>query len=594
MPNGDLPYPYILNPDMPATPHNLGDFCIDELRPMKVIVIGAGYSGVTAGIRSRQKLPNVQLTIYEKSAGIGGAWFNNRYPGLTCDVPSHCYQLSFEEKKDWSALYASGPEIRRYIEDVAAKYKLTSHIRLDHEVVRARYDEPSGQWHVRIRRVNAETGVTEEFEDTADVLVNAIGSLSRWTWPNMKGLKDFKGELHHSAGFDPGDKTWQEVAEAWKDKKVGVIGIGSSALQIVTALQPRVKKMFNYVRSKAWLSGPFATKAFKEALGRDPENAADYAFTSEEIEHFKNDPKFYRAFRLALENEMQSLHAVTLRGSPMQAQARESLTKNMEEKLAKKPWIADKLLPEFPVACRRLTPGPGYLEALCADNAEFVTTPIRRITESGVETVDGNHEELDVIFCATGYETSYRLPFEVIGRNGLDLNTKWTPHPVTYLSVAVDGFPNMFHLLGPNANVGTGSLLAIMEFQVAYAVQATAKLQRERLKSIEVKPEAVRDFDSYIEAYFPKSVYSEKCPSWFKMGKDEGRIVGLWPGSSLHAMRALSHPRWEDYNYEPLDPVDNRLHWLGDGQTYAEKTMSGDRVWYLREPYLDVPPVPED
>ncbi|KAI0628458.1 FAD/NAD-P-binding domain-containing protein [Trametes polyzona] len=592
MPGGGFSRGSTVQDDVRPQGFTLGDFCIDEYRPIKVIVIGAGFSGITAGVRFPQKIPNVELTIYEKSAGVGGTWFNNKYPGLACDIPAHCYQLTFAEKNDWSAFYAPGPEIRDYLQGVVDKYKLMRYINLQHEVVHAQYDAPAGKWRVRVRRPNhSGTGEPEEFEDSADVVMTAFGSLSRWKWPDIEGLHDFKGELHHSAGFDPSDKTWQEVAEAWADKKVGVIGVGSSALQLVPALQPRVSKLVNYVRGKTWLAVPFASNAFAELLGRDPATAEDYKFTPEERERFKNDPEFYRNFRLALETEINSVHSSTLRGTPMQMHAQAAFRANMEKKLAKKPWIAEKLIPEFPVACRRLTPGPGYLEALCEENVDFVSTPIKRVTERGIETVDGEHQELDVLFCATGYDTTFQLPFSIIGRDGVELNARWRPHPVSYLSVAVDGFPNLFMALGPNSGVGSGSLLALIEYQVAYAVQATAKLQRERLKSIEVKPEALRDFDEYLEAYFQTTVYSEKCRSWYKMGKEEGRVVGLWPGSTLHALKALSHPRWEDYNYERADPeVGNRMYWLGDGQTHSEKTLTGDRAWYLREPFLDIPP----
>jgi len=163
---------------------------------------------------------------------------------------------------------------------------------------------------------------------------------------------------------------------------------------------------------------------------------------------------------------------------------------------------------------------------------------------------------------------------------------------VTYLSICTDGFPNWFNSLGPNSFIGSGNLLIIAEREVEYAAAVLLKMQRERLKSIEVKREAVEDFDRYLEAYFPGTVYGSKCRSWYKMGKEDGRVVGLWPGSCLHAARALEHPRWEDYNYEYLDSVRSRFYWLGDGSTYNEKYMMGDRAWYLRDDELDYPPVP--
>ncbi|KAG6883310.1 hypothetical protein C0993_006878, partial [Termitomyces sp. T159_Od127] len=229
-----------------------------------------------------------------------------------------------------------------------------------------------------------------------------------------------------------------------------------------------------------------------------------------------------------------------------------------------------------------------YLEALCEDNVrslkltgsnerrldalqvDFIPTPIKRITPTGIETEDGKHEDVDILVCATGFDMSFRFGFPIVGRNGVDLSDKNDPYPRTYLAIATEGFPNWFQTLGPNAAVGAGSLLVIVEKQVDYVVAATLKLQRERLKSIE-------------------TVFSEKCRSWYKAGKDVGRVIALWPGSSLHAARALEHPRWEDYNYEPLDgPVKNRMYWLGDGQTVDNKSPNGDKAWYLKD--IDYPP----
>ncbi|TFK92443.1 FAD/NAD-P-binding domain-containing protein [Polyporus arcularius HHB13444] len=567
-----------------------GNFAIDEYRPIRVAVIGAGISGIVAGARFPQKVPNVELTIYEKDDGVGGTWYRNRYPGLACDIPAHCYQLTFEEKKDWSGLYAPGTEIREYLQGIVDKHKLMRFIKLHHEVVGAQYNECTGKWHVRVRHIDPDTGARSELEDVVDILVPAVGVLSRWDWPDIDGLRDFQGELHHTAGFDPQEKTWQEIADDWKDKKVAVIGVGSSAIQLVPAIQPKVQKLYNYVRGKTWLAVPFASNTFATLLDRGPDGAEDYRFSAKEIERFKTDEDFYRRFRTVMENDMNSMHAATLRGSNLQEQATQLFEANMRRKLVKKPWIAESLMPTFPVACRRLTPGPGYLEALVEDNVEFVQTPIKRVTKTGIETIDGQHHELDIIFCATGYDTSFQLPFEIVGRKGVHLNDKWQPHPTTYLTMCVDEFPNMFMVLGPNSGIGSGSMLIMIEYEVMYAVQATLKMQRERLKSIEVKREALLDFDAYLESYFPKTVYSEKCRSWYKMGAEDGRVVGLWPGSALAAVKAITYPRWEDFNYEIIDPTSNRFYWLGDGQTYSEKTMTGDRAWYLREEFLDIPP----
>lgn len=167
-------------------------------------------------------------------------------------------------------------------------------MRLQHEVVHAQYDSAAGKWCVRVRRPNTATGAMEELEDSADVLVTAIGVLSRWKWPDINGLKNFKGELFHSAGFEPGPKTWEEVAHKWTDKTVGVIGVvrtstaaivdfylglrcaqGSSGIQIVAALQPKVKKLVNYVRGKTWLPPPLGSTTVAHLLGREPGGEAN-------------------------------------------------------------------------------------------------------------------------------------------------------------------------------------------------------------------------------------------------------------------------------------------------------------------------------
>ncbi|EPS99506.1 hypothetical protein FOMPIDRAFT_40047 [Fomitopsis schrenkii] len=208
------------------------------------------------------------------------------------------------------------------------------------------------------------------------------------------------------------------------------------------------------------------------------------------------------------------------------------------------------------VACERLTPGPGYLEALCADNVDFQPTHIKRVTPKGIELVDGTHTDLDILICATGYDYSFQLDFPIVGPDGATIQEQRKPHPTAYLAICTDGFPNWFMAVGPNSGLGNGSLLVVIERQVE--VEAARKMQRERL---EVKREAMADFDEYLENNFPTTLFSEKCRSWYKMGNTEGRC------SCLHAARAIEHPRWEGFNYELLDGINNRMHWLGDGQT---------------------------
>ncbi|KAJ7728265.1 FAD/NAD-P-binding domain-containing protein [Mycena maculata] len=538
----------------PEEPYSTGEFSVDDYRPIKVICIGAGFSGILSAIRLQQKVPNLDFKIYDKADGVGGTWHLNKYPGVACDVPTHCYQFSFENYSQWSGLFATGPEILANIERIVDKYKIRKYINLQHELTHAKWDAPSGKWTVRIRHG------AEEFEDSCDVLLLCIGSLHRWYWPDLEGLKEFGGTLLHSAQWDVGEG-------AWSDKTIGIIGNGASGIQIATSIHPKIKRMVNYARSKTWIAPAFGIREMLANLGREPTDTSTL-LTDEERERLK-DPQRYREFRHALEHGMHTFHELSYRESEMQREARANFEASMKQSTAYKPGLLEKILPEWSVFCRRLTPCPGYLEVLCADNVSAFTTPIKRVTPTGIELTDGRHDDLDVLVCATGFDLSFHYPFDVVGRGGVTLNERWTPYAEAYLSLAVDGFPNMFLIYGPGSGLNTGSIHVMLENQVGYVVKAVQKIQRERLKTMEPKKEATADWMEHR-----RTVYTEACNSWYKT--PDGTIVGLWPGNSLHATRSLANPRWEDYEYEPIDKTRNRLHWLGAGHTENERTQTGD------------------
>ncbi|KAJ6548136.1 FAD/NAD-binding domain-containing protein [Mycena vulgaris] len=559
-----------------AEPYCIGNFAVDDYRPIKVICIGAGFSGILCAIRFQQKVPNLDFKIYEKADGVGGTWRANRYPGAACDIPSHCYQFSFEDQAQWSRLFSTGPEILADIERIVDKYKIRKCIHLEHELTRAQFDAVSGKWTVRIRHRG------KEFEDSCDVLLLCVGSLSRYHWPDIEGLEKFSGTLVHSAQWDVGDGAWEDGVKDWGDKTVGIIGNGSSGIQIVSALHPKIKRMVNYARGKTWITPAFGAGALMNCLGREPGDT-NMTFTDEEREKLK-DPQRYKEFRHAIEHDLNSVYPLIIRESEMQKQTRKDFEASMKQATAGKPGLLEQILPTWAVLCRRLTPGAGYLEALCADNTTYETTPIKGVTRTGIELADGRHDVLDVLVCATGFDVSYHYSFDVVGRGGVMLNERWSPYAQAYLSLAVDGFPNMFLMYGPGSGINTSSILVLLESQVGYVVKAVQKLQREWLKTMESKREATADWTEHM-----RTVYTDECNSWYKA--PDGTVVGLWPGSGLHAMRTLANPRWEDYDYESIDRTRNRLHWLGAGDTVNERTSTGDRAWYLDEP--DIPPIPQ-
>ena len=313
------------------------------------------------------------------------------------------------------------------------------------------------------------------------------------------------------------------------------------------------------------------------------------------------DPVQYQKFRKLIEADGNSIHGYTQAGSDLQEKFHKSFAEGMRKRLSKKPEIGDSLLPGFAVGCRRLTPGPGYLEALCEDNVEFIKDRIARLLPDGLELENGRKVSFDVLVCATGFHTSAPPPFPIIGLNGTTMAERFTPDPESYMSIAVDPFPNFFMMLGPNSAIGSGSLTMMIESAGDYVVRAIRKIQKEHIRYLTIKPRRVRDFQEYADRYFPKTVYADNCSSWYR--SKSGRITGLWPGSTMHAIEAFRSPRWEDYEFEYEGEEDgegnkgevNRMGWLGNGWSSLQ-LEGGDLAYYLEPEFADVPshPFPED
>ncbi|PYH91890.1 flavin-binding monooxygenase [Aspergillus ellipticus CBS 707.79] len=544
---------------------------VDEARPLRVVVIGSGISGIISSIRFRQRIPNLDLCVYEKNADIGGTWLENRYPGCACDIPAHTYQATFEPNKEWSTFYASAPEIHQYWRRVVDKYGCEKHIKFKQQVSEAVWHEEDGQWKLQIKDLDSDS----VYQDHCDVLISATGFLNAWKWPDIPGLHDFKGKLMHSA-------RWDEDFDC-SGKRVAVIGNGSSGIQIVPGLLPKVPHIDHYVRSRTWIAPGFAGEEVAKR-GADLDN---FSFTPEELETFKKDHSAYQEFRKGVELGLQSIHGGTLLGTPEQLGAKELFIENMKRRLSKNPALFDDLVPSFPPICRRLTPGPGYLEALTDDKVDIITSEIVRVDADGIITADGTHHQTDVLICATGFDTTFTPRFPMTGRNGLSLAERWKTTPENYLSLAVDEFPNFFICFGPNSSLGEGNLLLLAEKAIDYFTDCVQKMQRDNIRSMTVRKEAVERFTRFCDQYFSRTVYGEKCRSWYKGGKEEGRVIGVWPGSSLHSLKVLSHPRWEDFTYEYI--ADNANGWLGDGWTANEKNHVIN-VDYLDDDQVDFPP----
>ncbi|KAI9756558.1 MAG: hypothetical protein M4579_003817 [Chaenotheca gracillima] len=556
---------------MEHEPMKIPNRAIDTVRPLKVICAGAGISGILTAIRLPQHVQKLSLTIYDKNKDLGGTWFENKYPGVACDIPAHCYQLSFESNKEWSEFYASGPEILDYWRSVGKKYGVRKYMQLEREVLEARWHDDEAKWTVKIR--NVQTG--EVFEDSADVFISAIGILNKWKWPNVPGLHDFGGDLVHSAAWDTNFD--------YKGKDIALIGAGSTGIQILPKIQPDVKHVDHYVRGSTWV----ATTIVGEEVQKRVPDGSNFQYTKEEIEEWKRNPEAYLKYRKAIEQSLQSAHKITFRDSDAQKGARQFFTQMMQEKLKSKPEVSKHMLPDFPPLCKRLTPGPGYLESLIKDNVEVVIDPMEKVTREGIQTRDGKLRKVDAIICATGFDTTFTNRFPTYGKGGVKLGDKWKGFPSTYIGITTDEFPNYFVFAGPNQAMGAGNLLILFERIAEYTAKALSKMQTQQIRTMVPKARSVSNFTRFCESYFANTVFSLECSSWYKANSKTGKVSALWPGSSLHAIKVMDNPRWEDFEYTYVDGED--FGWFGDGWAEGDREEV-DRAYYLDPENMDIPP----
>lgn len=217
-------------------------------RRLRVVCVGAGATGLQLAYKAERALEQVDLQIYEKNADVGGTWLENRYPGCACDIPSHAYHFTWARNPGWTSYYSGSEEIWRYFKDVAVRYDLEKYVRLSTAVRSARWDDAGGKWHLEISGADG-----AEFTDSCDILISASGILNSWKYPDIPGLDVFGGKLMHSA-------QWDESFVFDDNVRVAVIGGGSSAVQIVPSLQPKVQKLTAFLRSPVWVTTGFGAK----------------------------------------------------------------------------------------------------------------------------------------------------------------------------------------------------------------------------------------------------------------------------------------------------------------------------------------------
>jgi cation diffusion facilitator CzcD-associated flavoprotein CzcO/acetyl esterase/lipase len=480
----------------------------DGPRRHQVLVLGGGMSGLCMAIRLKRAGVH-DFVVLEKSAGLGGTWWDNRYPGAHVDVPAPLYSFSFQPWHRWRRRFAAAAEIQSYMEYCARRFGIAPHLRFGEAVTEAVWDEAAGLW--RLRTAN---GLVLE----APFFVCSTGPLNQARWPDIPGLADFAGPRLHSARWD------NTVPVA--GLRVGVIGTGSTASQLVPPIAAQAAHLSLFQRTANWVL---------------PRLDRPYSDLDRRLMKLPGLPRVVRAFWVGVtEWGRRGFEEGTLARRSMLGLARANLRPVAD------PDLRRRLTPPYPLGCKRIIYSSDFYPALTRPNVALVTDAIERIVPGGIVTADGQEHPLDLLVCATGFDTTHLLrSLKVQGRGGRLLADTWAQGPEAYRGITVAGFPNLFLMLGPNTGTGHTSTLLYLEPQVDFAIAAMQRVSAAGARALEVRPEVFRTHNQMLQSRLQGSVWS-LCRSWYRA--DNGRITALWPGFTREYVRGVARPVWEDYS----------------------------------------------
>lgn len=483
---------------------------------LDVAIIGAGFSGIGMAI-ALLKQGWTKFAVLERATDLGGTWRDNHYPGCACDIPSILYSYSFEQSPRWSRMYPQQPEILRYLRHCAEKYGVNPFIRFDHGVEAMRFDEAGGFWRIETSR-----GVL-----TARAIVSGMGALSEPKRPVFPGQEQFAGPAFHSADWDHGVDL--------RGRSVAVIGSGASAIQFVPQIAKLAARLHVFQRSAPWILpkadrplGPTESKVYGAIpMLQNAHRQALFWLNEARAMGFVIDPRIMRrAQKLALRYLARAVPDANLRA---------------------------KLTPDYVMGCKRILISNDYYPAMSQPNVEVITDGIAAIEPGTILTERQGRVPADVVIYATGFKTDAPLTCEIIGRAGRSLRAEWQARgAVAHLGLSSEGFPNLFFLMGPNTGLGHNSMVAMIEAQIGYTMQALRRMRTQGFKSLEVRPEAQARSNARLQARIAKTVWQTGCRSWYV--RADGYNGVLWPGFVFQYQNRVRR----------LDPADFQ------GQTQAD------------------------
>ncbi|KAK5684954.1 hypothetical protein LTS10_003029 [Elasticomyces elasticus] len=442
--------------------YTIPDVVLDDpgKRHIKIIAVGCGRSTIESAYYLQKHIQNYELVAYDKNPDIGGTWLENKYPGVACDIPSHAYAYAFAPNADWPKMLASGQDVWAYLDRLCNVFGLRKCMRFNTEVLGLYWQDDEGKWLVKLRTTTP-GGQTVESEDTCDIVLYHKGGLNTPKMPKLPGLDKFRGQVIHTARW-PKDYS----QERWGER-IAVLGSGASAIQVVPAMQPHVTHLHTYVRTGTWF------------VQLDEDFAQNHVYTQEERDAFRSDPEKLIAHGKEMDGGFNRFFPALFAGSPESVAFQDIITKRMAQHI-KNERLLKGFTPSFAIGCRRVTPGDPYMKAIQESNVTVHFTPVVSCTKDGVIGGDGVETKVDTIICATGFDVSYRPPFPVVGKHGVDLRKKWAEEP--------------------NGPVINGTSCGSFQANSMYGIRVIEKMQRDNIKSWMPRQDVTDKFNQHVQA----------------------------------------------------------------------------------------------
>lgn len=475
----------------------------------RVVIVGAGFSGIAAGIRLLQSGRN-DFVIVERAEEVGGTWRDNTYPGAGCDIPSLVYSYSFAQNPGWSSAFGSQTEILDYLRTCVDRFGLRPHLRLGEELYRARWDDEKSRWTVQTSR--------ETYE--APMLVMATGYLSEPKAPAIDGVDRFQGPIFHTSRWDHSvDLTGKDVA---------VIGTGASAIQLVPAIATTVGRLTLYQRTPAWVNAK-----------------PDAPVTERERQRRRTVPGYQRVQRNINKYGREVIAFLMSKPGIIERTLQPQIEKHLEDQVSDE-RLRRALTPDYTVGCKRILFSNEYYPALNRDNVELVPRAVEAIEEEAV-LAGGQRRRHDVVVFATGFEAVDRAAAHLVEARDRSLADAWSESMTAYVGTVVNGFPNLITMLGPNTALGHHSQTVMLEAQADYLLSMLDYMDRHDVAALEVRQTPQAEYNEWLDGKLEGTVWQRGgCTSWYQ-GAD-GRNPNTYPTYTWSFRRHLRRLRPEHFH----------------------------------------------